>query len=64
VVIESGRVVEDGCPACLAEDPHSRYRALLNAEEAVRTGLWSSAVWRRLWLESGQVLAGRAEDGA
>jgi ATP-binding cassette subfamily B protein len=64
VVIESGRVAEDGCPARLAEDPHSRYRALLDAEEAVRTGLWSSAVWRRLWLESGQVLVGQAEDEA
>ncbi|HLJ97819.1 MAG TPA: ATP-binding cassette domain-containing protein [Gemmataceae bacterium] len=63
LVIDSGRVVEDGCPARLAEDLHSRYRALLDAEEAVRSGHWSSAIWRRLWLESGQVLAGRAEEG-
>jgi ATP-binding cassette subfamily B protein len=56
LVIESGRVVEDGSPTCLAQDPRSRYRALLDAEEAVRTGLWSSAVWRRLWLQSGQLL--------
>jgi ATP-binding cassette subfamily B protein len=64
LVIESGRVAEDGCPTRLAEDMRSRYRALLDAEEAIRTGLWSSAVWRRLWLESGQVLAGRVGDGA
>jgi ATP-binding cassette subfamily B protein len=56
LVIESGRVVEDGSPVRLAEDPRSRYRALLDAEETVRTGLWSSAVWRRLWLQSGQLL--------
>jgi ATP-binding cassette subfamily B protein len=62
LVIEAGRVVEDGCPARLAEDRRSRYRALLDAEDAVRTGLWSSAAWRHLWLESGQVLAGRAEN--
>jgi ATP-binding cassette subfamily B protein len=59
LVIDSGRVVEDGCPARLAEDPCSRYRALLQAEEAVRTGLWSSAIWRRLRLESGQVRGGQ-----
>jgi ATP-binding cassette subfamily B protein len=63
VVIDAGRVVEDDCPARLAEDPRSRYRALLDAEAAVRRGLWSSAVWRRLWLDAGQVLGDRAEEG-
>jgi ATP-binding cassette subfamily B protein len=53
LVVEAGRVVEDGRPSDLAADPHSRYRALLDAEAAVRTGLWTSAVWRRLWLERG-----------
>ena len=55
LVIEGGHIAEDGCPAELATQPGSRYRALLKAEEAVREGLWSSAEWRRLWLEGGQL---------
>jgi ATP-binding cassette subfamily B protein len=55
LVIERGQIVEDGPPQLLAKDTSSRYRALLNAENAVRDGLWSSAVWRRLWLEEGKL---------
>jgi ATP-binding cassette subfamily B protein len=58
LVIDSGRVVEDGSPAVLARYPGSRYRAMLEAEEAVRTGLWSSPAWRRLRLAAGRLLAG------
>jgi ATP-binding cassette subfamily B protein len=57
LVIDAGRVVEDGCPAELAADPASRYRALLDAETAVRRGLWASARWRRLRLEGGRLVA-------
>jgi ATP-binding cassette subfamily B protein len=56
LVIERGRVVEDGPPGQLAGQSGSRYGALLEAEEAVRTGLWSSAAWQRLWLEGGRLL--------
>jgi ATP-binding cassette subfamily B protein len=55
LVVESGRVVEDGCPADLSASPQSRYRALLEAESEVRTGLWESAGWRRLRLEEGRL---------
>lgn len=55
LVIEGGRLVEDGPPADLAKRPGSRYRALLEAEEAVRSGLWSSRDWRRLRLAQGQL---------
>jgi ATP-binding cassette subfamily B protein len=55
LVIERGRVVEDDAPQCLAANPASRYRALLDAENAVRQGLWASAVWQRLWLEDGRL---------
>jgi hypothetical protein len=37
LVIERGRLVEDGAPTVLARQPNSRYRALLDAEETVRT---------------------------
>lgn len=55
LVVEDGHIAEDGCPSDLANQPNSRYRTFLKAEEAVREGLWSSAEWRRLWLEGGQL---------
>jgi ATP-binding cassette subfamily B protein len=62
VVVEAGRVVEDGPPEQLARDPTSRYRDLLEAEQSVRAGLWSGANWRRLWLEGGSLLEGHREE--
>ena len=56
LVIEQGRVVEDSGPARLAAQETSRYRAMLKAEEAVRTGLWASGLWRRQWLEGGRLV--------
>ncbi len=53
LVIDEGRVVEDGDPSALAADPESRYRALLDAEDSLREGLWASAEWRRVRLERG-----------
>ncbi len=61
LVIEAGRVVEDGRPADLAAASQSRYRALLEAEEAVRHGLWASDRWRRVRLEDGRLQEGRNE---
>jgi ATP-binding cassette subfamily B protein len=51
LVIEEGRIVEDDAPFRLIAQPTSRYRSLLEAERAVRQGLWASVNWRRLWLE-------------
>jgi ATP-binding cassette subfamily B protein len=53
LVVEQGQVVEDATPAALAAQADSRYRHLLDAETAVRQGLWQSATWRRLWLKDG-----------
>ena len=53
LVIEGGKVVEDGHPDTLAEQPASRYRALLDAERAVQLSGWSRGVWRRLRLDNG-----------
>ena len=63
LVVEEGRIVEDGAPADLAERPGSRYRAMLEAEEAVRQGLWSSAARRRLWLEGGRLSEDKRREG-
>jgi len=54
LILEGGRIVEDGAPAELAERP-SKYRAMLEAEESIRTGLWSGQDWRRLRLEGGRL---------
>jgi ATP-binding cassette subfamily B protein len=63
VVVEGGHVVEDGRPADLAAQEGSRYRALLDAEETVRAGLWSGPGWRRLRIEGGRVIEGDREEG-
>jgi ABC-type bacteriocin/lantibiotic exporter with double-glycine peptidase domain len=56
LVMEGGRVVEDGAPAELAANRESRYRQLLDAEDAVRHGLWASANWRRISIRQGRVV--------
>ena len=55
VVIEDGRIIEDGNPALLSQQTEARYHALLEAEEGVREGLWASGEWRRYNLEGGQL---------
>jgi ATP-binding cassette subfamily B protein len=53
LVIENGRLIEDGIPKDLASQQDSRYRAFLEAEDEVRIKIWESADWRRLILEDG-----------
>jgi ATP-binding cassette subfamily B protein len=55
VVIEDGRIREDGAPALLRHQPDSRYRTLLESENTVRRSLWQGPFWRRFWIESGQL---------
>ncbi|RFO96622.1 ABC transporter permease [Rhodoferax lacus] len=55
LVVEDGRIVEDGVPLRLAQSD-SRYRALLEAEKQVRQRLWTGANWRRLQLREGQLV--------
>ena len=55
IVIEAGRVAEDGVPAALMERPEGRYRAMVEAEAEVRRQLWEGAGWRHLWLAAGRV---------
>jgi ATP-binding cassette subfamily B protein len=56
LVIEDGRIIEDGVPAELAASS-SRYRELLDTETLVREQLWRGKQWRRL-----QMRAGRLDD--
>ena len=56
LVIENGRVVEDGSPRDLIERHQSRYGDLLEAEEAVRTRLWASDEWRHVEIAEGKLI--------
>jgi ABC-type bacteriocin/lantibiotic exporter with double-glycine peptidase domain len=69
LVLEEGRLLEDGAPAWLAGRSGSRYRALLDAEKAAAAAL-AEPGWRRLHLAEGllreveAVAAGRLPRGA
>lgn len=54
LVLDGGRVVEDGAPADLAREG-TRFQALLDAEQAVRRGLWEGGGLRRLDLVAGRI---------
>jgi ABC-type bacteriocin/lantibiotic exporter with double-glycine peptidase domain len=56
LVVDGGRIAEDGDPQTLAAQPVSRYGELLSAEESIRAGLWANDEWRRLRMEGGQVV--------
>ncbi len=55
LVVEDGRIVEDGNPRELAHHPQSRFHAMLEAERAVREEFWNGADWRHLKLHNGQL---------
>ncbi len=55
LVVEDGRIVEDGTPRELGARA-SRYRTLLDAERRVEQVLWRGAQWRRLSVHEGQVV--------
>jgi ATP-binding cassette subfamily B protein len=63
LVMDGGGIVEDGTPADLAVQPQSRYRALLEADTAVRRGLWTHGGWRWLWLNNGRLIEDSKEYG-
>jgi ATP-binding cassette subfamily B protein len=55
LVIDAGRVVEDGAPGELATQHGSLYRRLLDEERAVHEQLWRHPSWRRLYVGGGGV---------
>ncbi len=57
LVVDGGRLVEDAAPRELAAREDSRYRAMLDVEAGLRAAMWSGAVWRRLRLEGGKLVA-------
>jgi ABC-type bacteriocin/lantibiotic exporter with double-glycine peptidase domain len=55
LVVEDGRIAEDGAPADLAARSDSAYARLLAAETAVRARFDHAAGWRRIRLDDGRV---------
>jgi ATP-binding cassette subfamily B protein len=53
LVIENGRIVEQGSPQTLRAIPGSRYEQLLAEEDAVGRELWGHSKWRRWRLSRG-----------
>lgn len=56
LVIENGRVLENGPPKELLANKGSRYAALLRADQENRTLLWGGGHWRNWWLSDGQLV--------
>jgi ABC-type bacteriocin/lantibiotic exporter with double-glycine peptidase domain len=56
LVMEGGRIVEDGAPAELGKLAGSRYSALLYREAALKRQLLQSGVWRRLHMVNGSLV--------
>ena len=56
LVVEGGKIIEDGAPLELYANPESRYRALCDAEEDVRSRMWQGPRWRRLRMDSGTLV--------
>ena len=53
LVIEQGKIIEDGPPAELYDRSGSRYRDLIEAEDGVREKMWAGPGWRHLWIDRG-----------
>lgn len=54
LVVEDGRIVEDGHPQQLAATA-SRYRELLDAETLVREQMWQGKQWRHIRMRDGRI---------
>jgi ATP-binding cassette subfamily B protein len=55
LVLEKGRLVEDGAPSELLDREGSRYRRLLDVEKEL-SRLWSDGSWRSFRLENGRLV--------
>jgi ATP-binding cassette subfamily B protein len=56
VVLEQGRLREDGRPEKLLSQENSLYRRMLESEQAARRDVWASKAWRKLRLDDGRAV--------
>jgi len=57
LVVENGRLVEDGEPLHLAQTMSTRYRRMLQTQESVMRRMISNGDWKRIRLESGRIVS-------
>jgi hypothetical protein len=62
LIMDGGRIVEDGSPRELSRSAESRYREMLDAAESVSGGVWSDPNWRMLRFNEGRLHDGAAVD--
>jgi ATP-binding cassette subfamily B protein len=55
LVMDGGRVVEDGSPEKLYQCNASRFRSLLEADEAAQKSVWSDPVWKTFEMHDGRL---------
>jgi ABC-type bacteriocin/lantibiotic exporter with double-glycine peptidase domain len=56
LVIEDGRLIEEGRPSELLADPDSRYAALVNADLDVQRDVWGAHHWKRFVVTAGAIV--------
>ena len=57
LIVDRGRIIEDGKPEQLFRSPSSRLSALIAQMEELRTTKWDDRSWRRVSLRSGRLHA-------
>jgi ATP-binding cassette subfamily B protein len=55
IILEDGRIVEDGSPSDLLAAADSQYGDLMRADKAVHQELWSAENWRRQVMVGGRL---------
>jgi len=55
LVIDGGRIVEDGDPGVLGQRPDTRYATLVRGDLQMHETEWSAQHWRRIWIERGKI---------
>lgn len=55
IVMNEGRIIEDGSPNILKSKPDSYYNALLDAAEDVQSSFWKGIEWRRFTMVDGKI---------
>jgi ATP-binding cassette subfamily B protein len=55
LVVDGGRIVEDGSPEKLYQQKHSQFRSLLEADEAAQKCVWSDPVWKTFEMRNGRL---------
>jgi ABC-type bacteriocin/lantibiotic exporter with double-glycine peptidase domain len=56
LVIENGRIIENGAPKELLATEKSRYAELLRADQDNHQALWRGGTWRHWWLADGRLV--------